>query len=78
MDILKRLMNILTIIWIVFIALAMFIGIYGGVPLDKWINAIIEMIIDDPHIGIPVYLGGLIILFLNYILFHKITLWNKT
>ena len=78
MNILKRLMNVITLFWILVFALNLALWIYAGPPLNLWINSFTDRLINEPFPYFPIFFGWLIILFINYILFHKVTLWNKT
>ena len=72
MSMFKRLINVITILWglwFVFMVIVMTIS-------DETLT-IGQMFDNEPELSAIFFFGWLIILFVNYILFKKVTLWNK-
>ena len=72
MSMFKRLINVITILWglwFVFMAIVMTIS-------DETLT-IGQMFDNEPELSAIFFFGWLIILFVNYIVFKKVTLWNK-
>ena len=72
MSMFKRLINVITILWglwFVFMVIVMTIS-------DETLT-IGQMFDNEPELSAIFFFGWLIILFVNYIFFKKVTLWNK-
>ena len=78
MSMLKRLINVITLLlvsWYVFILFSLtFLIIMNETDEAMWL---VDHIDGTPEIFVITFFGWLIILFVNYILFKKVTLWNK-
>lgn len=67
MDILKRLMNVVTLVWVALTLFCAYLFLTFPHPSHS-----------DKVVMTWIAFGWLPILLINYILFHKVTLWNKT
>lgn len=79
MSILKRLMNVATIIWVLWFILGVILPLWKA---DWQIQLLFTeefflQFMDELGIWFPPFFGWLVLLFLNYILFQKLTLWHK-
>jgi len=71
MDMLKRLLNVVTIFFVLFLAL----GIYFGA--DMYFSNYQKFVEDLPDfVGMVIWMLAAILAF-NYIVFKKITLWHR-
>ena len=77
MNILKRLMNVVTVSWLLWFSLYLFVIVEDSYSYDNFFERI-AVGAGVPSFAIPTFFGWLIIIVINYIIFHKVTLWNKT
>jgi hypothetical protein len=79
MSILKRLMNVATIIWVLWFILTVILPLWK----EDWqiqllfTEEFFLQFMDELGIFFPSFFGWLVLLLLNYILFQKLTLWHK-
>ena len=73
MNIFKRLMNVVFIIWVLWCLLSMFFLLTSGLELSE----IGRRLGRSPNLTFSIFLGWLPILAVNYILNNKATVWNK-
>ena len=74
MSMLKRLINVITILWGLLIVFIVFALTFDDVSFNV---AIGQMFSRAFKLSIIIFFGWVLILFVNYILFQKVTLWNK-
>ena len=74
MSMLERLINIITILWGLLFVFIVFALMIDDVP---FIVTIGQMFRREFELNIIIFFGWVLILFVNYILFKKVTLWNK-
>ena len=72
MSMMKRLINVITILWGLWFVFIVFVLTISDEPFN-----IGKMFDNEPELSTIFFFGWLIILFVNYILFKKVTLWNK-
>ena len=72
MSMMKRLINVITILWGLW-----FVFMVIVITISDETLTIGEMFDNEPELSAIFFFGWLIILFVNYILFKKVTLWNK-
>jgi hypothetical protein len=72
MSMFKRLINVITILWGLW-----FVFMVIVITISDETLTIGEMFDNEPELSAIFFFGWLIILFVNYILFKKVTLWNK-
>ena len=72
MSMFKRLINVITILWGLW-----FVFMVIVITISDETLTIGEMFDNEPELSAIFFFGWLIILFINYILFKKVTLWNK-
>ena len=74
MSMLERLINIITILWGLLFVFIVFALMIDDVPFFVTIG---KMFRREFELNIIIFFGWVLILFVNYILFKKVTLWNK-
>ena len=72
MSMFKRLINVITILWGLW-----FVFMVIVITISDETLTIGQMFDNEPELSAIFFFGWLIILFINYILFKKVTLWNK-
>ena len=72
MSMFKRLINVITILWGLW-----FVFMVIVITISDETLTIGQMFDNEPELSVIFFFGWLIILFVNYILFKKVTLWNK-
>ena len=72
MSMFKRLINVITILWGLW-----FVFMVIVITISDETLTIGQMFDNEPELSAIFFFGWLIILFVNYILFKKVTLWNK-
>ena len=79
MSILKRLMNVATIIWVLWFIWGVILPLWKAdweIQLLFTEEFVLE-VMNNLGIWFPPFFGWLVILVLNYVFFQKLTLWHK-